>query len=147
MPSFLPSRFVASVRFCRAKHTFLGRSPVRRFKKCRFQASGALIETEDDVSLAIAEVVSDKKVSKASHPAMYAWILGDKSGSSDGGESGSGRVLLSLLQSMSRTPEGILVAVTRWYGGSQLGPARFREIRSTARDFLLSDIVASAINK
>mmetsp|Transcript_26724 Transcript_26724/g.68681 ORF Transcript_26724/g.68681 Transcript_26724/m.68681 type:complete len:232 (-) Transcript_26724:180-875(-) len=179
-----PSRFA---------HTFLGRDEVRPYKKCKFQASGGLIDGVGDVERVIDEVVSDKKVAKASHPAMYAWVLPStstggggrggphsyQSGWEDGGESGSGKVLLSLLESVvvrkeegegrgenrqkgggakakrggkakkskeeereeeeeegKRGRRGVVVVVTRWFGGSHLGSARFREIRACAKAFL-----------
>ena len=97
------------------------------------QAAVATIESEGDIEAAIAEIVANKRVSKARHPAMYAWRLPTgAAGHADGGESGSGKRLLALLQKQGR--EGVLVAVTRWYGGSPLGPARFRAIISAAKD-------------
>lgn len=56
-------------------------------------------------------------------------------GHDDDGEAGAGRVLLSLLES---TDARGAVAVTRWYGGTPLGPARFRHIGSAGREALLN---------
>ncbi|KAH3902725.1 uncharacterized protein SCDLUD_000311 [Saccharomycodes ludwigii] len=51
-------------------------------------------------------------------------------GSSDCGESGAGQRLLTLLERSHLV--NVLVIVTRWYGGTPLGSARFRHITSIA---------------
>ena len=134
----------------RVRHasSLLWRGEVVPFKRCRFQACVVAIDGECDVADAVAAVTSIKKVSKATHPAMHAWQLhasGGASGSSDDGESGAGRVLLAQLQhsgSLALPGSGLLIAVTRWYGGRALGGARFRVIRRVARD-ALRDAAAS----
>ena len=35
-----------------------------------------------------------------------------------------------------RDEDGVLVVVSRWYGGTQLGPRRFALINNVARDVL-----------
>lgn len=104
----------------------------------------------------------DKHVEKASHPYMYAWrtgevtqsdtqvqknmkhsgkkhkkvdnnpsgIKGIQQGCFDCGESGAGQRLLTLLERANVF--NVLIIVTRWYGGTALGSARFRHISSTA---------------
>ncbi|KAK5963972.1 uncharacterized protein PWA37_004312 [Arxiozyma heterogenica] len=52
----------------------------------------------------------------------------------DGGEAGAGQRLLTLLERSNAI--NVLVIVTRWYGGTPLGPARFRHICSTAAESL-----------
>lgn len=129
----------------RAVHSLCS-GPVRKFKKCRFQAHVADVAMEADVADALAAVVaSDKKVAKATHSAIAAWRLEPPSSSSppgteaadgydDCGESGAGRRLLQLLQARGDT--NTLVAVTRWYGGKPLGGARFRQITNAANELL-----------
>eukprot|EP01043_Picozoa_sp_COSAG02_P072896 COSAG02_NODE_13939_length_1329_cov_0.917886_2_plen_158_part_00 len=127
----------------RAVHTVCS-GPVRKFKKCRFQAHVADVSVQDDVEDALAAVVaSDKKVAKATHSAIAAWRLdpapsGPSSeavaGYDDCGESGAGKRLLQLLQARGDT--NTLVAVTRWYGGKPLGGARFRQITNAANELL-----------
>lgn len=104
-------------------------------------------------------------MAKASHMHMYAWRTANNSvdkdlegksipifqkkskrndikkswpnlqqGSSDCGESGAGQRLLVLLERSNVV--NVLVVVTRWYGGTALGPARFRHITSTAAECL-----------
>lgn len=93
--------------------------------------------SSSDVAEAIQLVTSVKSVSKATHPAIIAWRvrLPEEDqvdcGFSDCGERGAGRRLLRVLEERELT--GVLVAVTRWYGGSPLGSARFRAVASVAR--------------
>ncbi|CCK68738.1 uncharacterized protein KNAG_0B02960 [Huiozyma naganishii CBS 8797] len=55
-------------------------------------------------------------------------------GSSDCGEAGAGQRLLTLLERSHAI--NVLVIVTRWYGGTPLGPARFRHISTAAVESL-----------
>eukprot|EP00041_Stephanoeca_diplocostata_P009733 m.151772 g.151772 ORF g.151772 m.151772 type:complete len:109 (+) comp17874_c0_seq1:648-974(+) len=67
---------------------------------------------------------------------MAAWVFGEDEnpvhGFDDCGESGAGQALLQLLLhrrnrlTSDRLKHGVLVVVTRWYGGAHLGGARFR---------------------
>src|SRR3546814_18805223 len=50
----------------------------------------------------------------------------------EGGEGGAGRRMSELLQMMNAT--NVVVLVTRWYGGIQLGPDRFWDISNAARE-------------
>ncbi len=52
----------------------------------------------------------------------------------DDGEDGAGKRLAQLLE--MRKEDGVLVMVSRWYGGVHLGPKRFAHITNVARDFL-----------
>jgi putative IMPACT (imprinted ancient) family translation regulator len=118
----------------RPAHTLIARGPIIRLKKCRFQAAVARIENENDVAAALAEITKDKKIARATHPAIAAWRCRGADGFDDCGESGAGQRLHRLLS--RRGDDGVLVAVTRWYGGSHLGPARFRAITGAAKDAL-----------
>ena len=115
-------------------HTLVSRGDIRRFKKCKFQAALVRIDTLSDVEPALNEVAACRKVLKSSHKHIAAWRINDVGGFTDCGESGAGRRLLSLLE--SRKDENTLIAVTRWYGGSHLGPSRFRAISSVAKELL-----------
>ena len=52
----------------------------------------------------------------------------------DDGEDGAGSRLAQLLE--MRKEDGVLVLVSRWYGGTHLGPKRFAHIVNVARDLL-----------
>lgn len=124
--------------------------------KSRFKGWAIPIERESDVKVAISRLLEDHKVAKASHPAMYAWKTAKSNtitskvtmnevyrlnklddlriGWHDDKEGGSGMRLMGLLDRMRLV--NVLVAVTRWYGGTPLGPARFRCISDAATDAL-----------
>ena len=79
---------------------------------------------------------SDKKVRAASHN-ITAWrIRGDigvtYQDCDDDGETAAGGRVLHLMQLMDIWD--VMVVVTRWYGGQQLGPKRFSIINTVARD-------------
>ena len=72
---------------------------------------GALlrIDSADDVEAAIKTILQDKKVSKASHPAICAWRIDDASaGYKDDGEQGAGKKLLQLLEQRYRAHKLVL---------------------------------------
>jgi Uncharacterized protein family UPF0029 len=59
----------------------------------------------------------------------------------DDGEDGAGSRLAHLLE--MRKEVNILVLVSRWYGGIQLGPKRFVHINNVARDVLVQAAACS----
>ncbi|AET41329.1 uncharacterized protein Ecym_8033 [Eremothecium cymbalariae DBVPG len=131
-------------------------------RRSRFQGRCCRILSPDDVPKVLKELVeSHKNVGKASHPHMYAWRTGvlreadalggarkrnrqqtEKAakieqlcqGSADCGEAAAGSLLLSLLERNKLL--NVIVIVTRWYGGTSLGSARFRHISSVAMQSL-----------
>ena len=70
---------------------------------------------------------------KATHN-IYAYRIEDRmslvENSCDDGEFGAGHKLLKLLQDSGA--KNFMVVVTRWYGGIQMGPQRFRCILDAA---------------
>ena len=79
---------------------------------------------------------SDKKVRSATHN-ITAWRIKGENGvtyqdCNDDGETAAGGRLLHLMQLMEIWD--VMVVVTRWYGGHQLGPKRFSIINAVARD-------------
>ncbi|KGO74371.1 Impact family [Penicillium italicum] len=89
---------------------------------------------------------TDRKVAAATHN-ISAWRIrqkkaGDGEGGEtvvqdydDDGETAAGGRLLHVMQLMDVW--NVVVVVTRWYGGIQLGPARFRLINDVGRDALV----------
>jgi putative IMPACT (imprinted ancient) family translation regulator len=53
----------------------------------------------------------------------------------DDGEDAAGGRLAQLLE--LRREDGVMVVVSRWYGGIQLGPKRFAHITNAAREVLV----------
>lgn len=95
----------------------------------------------EHVQWALSELLfNDKKVAKATHNMFAYRFTNDELGThvsdnDDDGEKGSGSKLASLLDMCD--VENVLVVVSRWFGGSKLGPARFKWIAGVARDGLV----------
>jgi putative IMPACT (imprinted ancient) family translation regulator len=81
---------------------------------------------------------TDKRIAKASHPHICAWRVSDPATGAivdqeydDNGEPPGGERILALLEMVGVA--NVLVVVTRWYGGTQLGSDRFKHISSAAQ--------------
>ena len=103
-----------------------------------FQAHVATVTSVEQVKWVIAQLLTDKRICKATHN-MLAYRLIDGRGvqvsdCDDDGEMGSGSKLAALLELTSS--QNVLVVVSRWFGGTLLGPSRFKYIASTARQAL-----------
>ena len=95
--------------------------------------------SEEEAKAALARLVKDKDYRFASHN-VVAWRLRGPNGqlrehkddgySGRGRESGAGRVVLEVLR--AKELEGAVVVVTRWFGGTPLGGARFRHFGTAA---------------
>lgn len=109
-------------------------------KKSVFVARAAPVTSIAQAKLYLDHLLAtDKKVSKATHN-ITAWRIHGENGvqyqdCDDDGETAAGGRLLHLLELMGVWDA--MVVVTRWYGGIQLGPDRFRIISQSARDSLL----------
>ncbi|KDE08724.1 hypothetical protein MVLG_01179 [Microbotryum lychnidis-dioicae p1A1 Lamole] len=108
-------------------------------RKSVFVGHAARVRSQAEVDQVMSELLSDKKIAKASHN-ITAFRYHDSETHAlyhdvddDGETAAGGRLghLLSLLQ-----VENILVVVTRWYGGIHLGADRFKLINQAARDAL-----------
>lgn len=108
-------------------------------KKSTFIARSIAVSSPSEARAAIKRLLSNnKKIREADHN-ITAWrVRGDSSGvieeSNDDGESGGGRHILQIMQSSDVV--GMLVVVTRWYGGIMLGPDRWRIMSQVSRDAL-----------
>lgn len=78
-----------------------------------------------------------KKVDVATHNIMAFQIRDGEAYRDDDGEGGAGDVLLKLLENLK--VYNVVVVVTRWYGGTQLGPDRFRHIQNCAKEVILNN--------
>jgi hypothetical protein len=109
-------------------------------KKSVFVARAAQVTSPSQAKEYLHHLLAtDKKVAKATHN-ITAWRIRGKNDTSyqdcdDDGETAAGGRLLHLMQLMDVWD--VMVVVTRWYGGIQLGPDRFRIINTTARDALV----------
>jgi len=110
-------------------------------RKSVFIGHACKITSPADVSRVVNYLLSDRKIAKATHPAMLAYRVrgaGDviHQDNDDDGESAAGSRLAHLLQILEL--EDVLVVVTRWYGGIHLGSDRFKHINQAARDALVA---------
>ena len=118
-------------------------------KKSIFLARACPVISVAQVQFSVSHLlVTDKRASRATHNISAYRIRSPASTASSGpsaeltfqdcdddGEHAAGGRLLHLLQIMDVW--GVLVVVSRWYGGIQLGPDRFRLINATARDAIV----------
>jgi hypothetical protein len=126
-------------------------------KKSTFQAHLCQVHTEKQVREALHQLItSSSKIQRATHN-MYAWRIVErrqprnhyeidetsvtsttiKHDNDDDGEDSAGSKLAYLLD--MRKDENVLVVVSRWYGGIQLGPKRFAHIVNVARELLVDN--------
>jgi len=118
--------------------------------KSVFVARCAPVNSPDQAKLYLQHLLdSDKKVRSATHN-ITAWRIKGENGVAfqdcdDDGETAAGGRVLHLMQLMDLWD--VMVVVTRWYGGHQLGPKRFSIINTVARDaFVKGDFVKEDIS-
>ena len=109
-------------------------------RKSVFQAHVCQVCSLEQVRQMLSELKSNKKIAQATHNILaYRFIDKDKAvlmqDCDDDKEHGAGGKLSHLLQYSGA--EGVAVVVTRWYGGIQLGPDRFKHINNVARTLLV----------
>ena len=104
----------------------------------KFVAHLVPLEDSKRVPEAMRMVKSDPKIARATHN-IFAFRIRTPDGQldqhrDDDGETGAGDKLLDLLDKCNI--ENVLLIVTRWYGGIQLGPDRFKHINELALNLL-----------
>lgn len=114
----------------RTKHT-----PACTSGNNHFQGHIVPVGSPDDVIPAIQALCRDQRIAGASHIA-YAYQIGNErrfiSNYEDDGEWGAGKEIMTIVNNNKCFNH--LVAVSRWYSGTNLGPDRFRLIRSMAEE-------------
>lgn len=117
-------------------------------RKSVFQGHSAAVFKVEHIPIVLSKLKENKKIENAFHN-MWAYRIdkndpearvAGKSASiiqdcDDDGEQAAGGRMLTLLQILNVV--NVMVVVTRWYGGIQLGPARFKHINNAARDSLV----------
>lgn len=113
-------------------------------RKSTFRAHACRVDSEQAVHEALFQLIDgNSKLQRASHN-MYAWRLTEelsdgtrvkKFDNDDDGEDAAGSRLGQLLE--MRKEDGVLVVVSRWFGGIHLGPKRFAHITNVARELLV----------
>lgn len=104
-----------------------------------FMAFVRKVDSEDELFEKLALLKSERKVSKANHN-MTAWRIQNSDNTrvqdcDDDGETAAGGRLLHLLTIMDVW--NVIVVVSRWFGGTHIGPDRFKHINSTAREAIV----------
>ncbi|TXT06714.1 uncharacterized protein COLE_06045 [Cutaneotrichosporon oleaginosum] len=113
-------------------------------RKSQFVGHACAVADEEEVMAVVAHLLEDKRIARAAHPTIWAYrTVRDAGGAAgrivesdydDDGETQAGSRLKHLLEVLDLT--GVLVVVTRWFGGIHLGPDRFKHINQAARDAL-----------
>lgn len=105
--------------------------------KSVFIARSSVVSSPEQATKYLQHLLdTDKKVRSATHN-ITAWRIRGENGITfqdcdDDGETAAGGRVLHLMQLMDLW--NVMVVVTRWYGGHQLGPKRFSIINTVARD-------------
>ncbi|KND02195.1 uncharacterized protein SPPG_02682 [Spizellomyces punctatus DAOM BR117] len=107
-------------------------------RKSIFIAHVAPIVSPADAATVVQALLSNKRIMRATHN-ISAYRIVENNGvvrqdCDDDGETAAGGRLLHMLQLAD--VRGAVVVVSRWYGGIQLGPARFKHINNVARTLL-----------
>lgn len=117
-------------------------------RKSVFVAHCAKCSTEDQVKSFMNYLKSNSKIAKATHNILAYRLVKKRNDTSkvkiqdsiviqdydDDGETAAGGRLLKLLENCGC--ENVAVVASRWYGGVKLGPDRFKDINTVARDLL-----------
>ncbi|KAJ2938420.1 hypothetical protein O0L34_g13337 [Tuta absoluta] len=102
-------------------------------RKSSFQGHAAEVHSIDDINAVLATLMQNRKIHDATHNVL-AYRIENVEGCDDDGEAHAGARLLRLLQILDQ--RNTLVVVSRWFGGIQLGPDRFRHINEAAKQAL-----------
>jgi hypothetical protein len=94
------------------------------------------IRSDQDVADCITAVKHSIR-SGAAHPCIHAFVLPNgQCDFDDDGETYAGKKILTAIRDRVglHSGHGLFVAVSRWFGGTMLGPVRFTHISSCAHD-------------
>lgn len=112
------------------------------YKDSTFLAHFAIVKSREDVDKVNTYLLSQKKIATSTHNMVAYRIDNGKDGldefKDDDGESGAGIRMLDLLRQLDL--KNVYIMVTRWFGGTLLGPIRFKLIVKTAKDLLMEHI-------
>lgn len=116
-------------------------------RKSIFQPHFAKVTSLEEVQAVVNKLYENRKIANATHN-MYAYRIKQESKGllqdcEDDGETHAGSRMLHLLDILN--VENVLVVVSRWYGGIQLGADRFKHINNATRSVLeLAGVVQSS---
>ncbi len=100
-------------------------------RKSVFQAHGIRVSSAEEAQCFVAYLLDEfPKLRSATHNVM-GYKVGGAQDCDDDGEHGAGKGLLFTLQQLN--VDNIVVVVSRHFGGTKLGPVRFKHINNVAR--------------
>jgi hypothetical protein len=113
-----------------------------------FQSHAIKIVSQKQIQVYLSYLKSNNKIIKATHNILaFRFTTSDKKtsnlkefiseGFDDDGEDGAGIRLLGLLQKMK--VDNIMMVVSRWFGGTFLGPDRFKHINDSAKNLIMAN--------
>ena len=115
-------------------------------RKSKFIAHLARVHTVEQVDYVLKTLKSNPKIDNATHNIMAYRLAGPDNTTiearDDDGETGAGDKLLWLLDRLNVL--NVVVIVSRWFGGIQLGAARFKHINDVAKQLLIDENLVSA---
>lgn len=119
------------------KNIIVIHGPITEEQKSTFQSHMAVVNTMDEVSSFKSIVLSDKRIAEATHNILayrfnYNGIVYHDY--DDDGESAAGGRVAEMMRLMG--VENVAVIITRNFGGTLLGPDRFKFICNSARYLL-----------
>ncbi|KAI9644703.1 hypothetical protein NHQ30_006729 [Ciborinia camelliae] len=106
-------------------------------KGSKFVARSISVSSPSQARTCLQSLLKDHSISDASHNITAFRIQGDHGiieDCKDDGESGGGKHILGVLENNNII--GVLLVVSRWYGGVMLGPDRWRIMTQVSNDAL-----------
>jgi hypothetical protein len=108
-------------------------------QKSTFIGFAVSVKTPDEVRRAMQDLREDKDIARATHRIMAYRLVGSdgkvREDRDDDGEDGASRFLAFMMAQAEVS--NFLVVVVRFFGGTLLGPLRFRLIQTCGRDALV----------
>lgn len=100
----------------------------------KYSVSGGKVANREDIKAFLTKLKQPKKYAKATHHSWAARLSRDGQiweTKQDDGETGAGAVILRIMQKQNYT--NTIVVVTRWFGGTHLGPDRFKHVQDATK--------------
>ncbi|MFT7644419.1 MAG: putative IMPACT (imprinted ancient) family translation regulator [Candidatus Paceibacteria bacterium] len=100
----------------------------------QYSVSFGLVKGREDIKLFIKQLKKNKKYAKATHNSWAARISNEGAiyeTKSDDGETGSGMVILRIMQ--KEEVSDCVICVTRWFGGVKLMGDRFKHVQDATK--------------
>lgn len=120
-------------------HLKIHHGPTIVDRKSVFQGHVCEVNNKEDVNGFMELLLENRKIAQATHNiSAYRILLPNNiilQDCDDDGENRASSRVLELLQTLKLN--NVMVVISRWYGGIQLGPDRFRHINNAARQALV----------